>query len=317
MDLLDRKLLYELDLNARAPLSRVAKKLRANKSVVLYRFNRLREQGIIRQAFVEINMAGLRYHSFRIFLKLGNASDAEERKLIDLLQAQRQVTWLSRVLGKWDVDAVYTTKDIAEFRRFRDDLFLRHNAIIEDFRISLLADIYSYPKTYLTGARRTAMPRHFAPTGYVPDGEDELLLRILSADAMLPVASIAQRMRMSINTVKRRMRDLERHGIILAYRLHIDAARMGYHYYKLHLALRRYAAADLAALWSYLESKSFMVYIDKYLDAEDLEIELQLESEAQYLAFLEELVQRFGRIIKEKHVLKFYDERVFRYLPRE
>jgi DNA-binding Lrp family transcriptional regulator len=318
IDVVDGRLLYELDVNARQSLSMLAKKLRINKNVLLYRFNRLRKQGIIKYAFAEINSVGLGYHSFRVFLKLGNFTKEQEDALISFILKQRKLIWFSRVLGKWDIDIVYTTKDIAEFDEFRKELFNKNNRIIEDFSISLLRDIYAYPKTYLVpGARIERAPKNFVPISYVIDEKDEELLFLLTKNAMTPIIELAKKARLSINTVKKKMKMLEQNNVILRYRLFIDAHKLGYDYYKLHITLRHYAETDIAALQQFLEIKDFVIYTDHYIGGEDFEIELHIKGEADYISFLNELNSRFGRIIKDHFLIKFYDEKVFRYLPEK
>ena len=51
IDKTDRKILYELDLNARKPHSQIAKKLRINRSIVSYRINEMKKKGIIKGTF--------------------------------------------------------------------------------------------------------------------------------------------------------------------------------------------------------------------------------------------------------------------------
>ena len=318
LDSVDKRLLYELDQNARQGISAVAKKLRLNRNVALYRFNRLKKQAIVKYAFAEINSVGLGYYSFRVFLKLGNFTKSQEQDLSTYLLKQKNLIWFSRVLGKWDLDIVYATKDIHKFAEFKSELLLAFNSIIEDFEIALLLDIYCYSKDYLVNReRKNTLVKHFGKVNYAADKKDLELLVLLTKDAMMPVLELAKRTDLSVNTVKKKMKTMEREGIILSYRLFLDTAKLGYHYYKLHMRLRNYNKQDLAAFRSFLETKSYMIYTDHHLDADDFQIELQLESEPEYLAFLDELYASFGRIIKEHFVIKFYEEKLFRYLPEE
>jgi DNA-binding Lrp family transcriptional regulator len=318
IDALDRKLLDALDRNARTPLSQIAKKLRIGKSVALYRYNRLRETGIIKGSFAEINTAGIGYHSFRVLLKLGNCTPAQLALLEKSLLPRKEIIWLSRVLGPWDVDFLFCTKEVSSFDAFRRAFFTAHNNIIEAYDIGWLVDIYSYPKDFIIGRERTnATPRHFTAVAHEIDEHDEQIMRLLSTDAMMPMIELAKRAKLSTNTVKARMRILERSGIILSYRLYLDTNKLGYDYFKLHLRLRHYNATDLRSLRGFLERDPAMVYTDHYLNGDDFEIELQLPDERAYAAFLDKLLATHGHIIKEHTLMKFYDEKIFRFLPEE
>ncbi len=43
LDLLDKKILYELDINARQTSTQLSKKLKRSRNVIEYRINRLKE----------------------------------------------------------------------------------------------------------------------------------------------------------------------------------------------------------------------------------------------------------------------------------
>ena len=79
IDKTDRKILYELDLNARKPHSQIAKKLRINRSIVSYRINEMKKKGIIKGTFLELNNQLLGYYNVRLFIKFSNAKLDEIR----------------------------------------------------------------------------------------------------------------------------------------------------------------------------------------------------------------------------------------------
>jgi len=319
LDVLDRKLLYFLDRDARQSIASLAKRLHIGRNVALYRINRLKEQGIIKGAFAEINNTMIGYYSFRIFFKLSNYTEMQQKEFFSFIEKNEDIMWFSRVLGKWDVDIVFMTKEIREFEKFRRNLFLNFNSIIEESEISLLTQIYHYPKDYLLGDVR----KNFSPTilninarsEYTIDGKDEELMRLLTKDAFIGIVDLAQKLKLSINTIKKKIKNLEKNNIILGYRLFLDAEKLGYLYYKLHISLKNYSEKDINSLKSWLASKSNVIYTDHYINGQDFEIELHLKSEAEYINFLEEINREYGRIIKDHFFITFYDVRVFKYLP--
>jgi Lrp/AsnC family transcriptional regulator len=317
LDKIDRKILYELDSNCRKSLNSIAKNLRISRNVALYRLNRLKKEGIIKGAFTEINNVSLGYHSFRIFIKTGNFAKGQEERMIKFILSQKNLIWLSRVLGKWDLDLVYMTKDVFEFDTFREELFLRFNSILEKTHISLLTQIYHYPKDYLINKERKIIKKKvFDPTiQHIIDKKDEDLLYIISKNADVGLVDLASKLKLSVNTVKKRMKELEKKKIILGYRLLIDTKKLGYTYYKLHINLRNYTESDVKKLRNFLESKNYIIYTDHYISGEDFEIELHLKKEQEYLEFMDELKEKFGKIIKEHFLIRFYKEYFFRYLP--
>jgi|SRR3989344_1445939 len=319
LDLIDRKLLYFLDINARQNIATLAKKLHIGRNVALYRINRLKEEGIILGSFVEINNPLLGYFSFRIFLKLSNYTLEQEKALFDFLKKQNNILWLSRVLGKWDLNPVFMTKNIKEFEIFRKELFLKFNSIIEDSKIALLTNIYYYPKSYLLGNMRkdhfTTILSIESESDYKADDNDEKLLALLSQDATISILDLSRKLRLSINTIKKRINNLEKHKIILGYRLFIDPSKLGYEYYKLHVTLRYYNKIDLNSLRAWLGIQSSVIYTDHYMDSQAFEVELHVKNEQEYIQFLKNLKKEFSHIIKDSFYIKLYESQIYKYLP--
>jgi len=63
LDLKDRKILYELDLNCRQSNAQIGKKVGLSKEVVKYRIKRMEEEGIISGYWTEIDSYRLGYTS--------------------------------------------------------------------------------------------------------------------------------------------------------------------------------------------------------------------------------------------------------------
>ena len=66
LDLKDRKILYELDSNARQSNSGIAKKVGLNKNTVNYKINRMTEEGIITGYYTVVDSSRLGYFSIRV-----------------------------------------------------------------------------------------------------------------------------------------------------------------------------------------------------------------------------------------------------------
>ena len=68
LDLKDRKILYELDLNARQTLTQIGKKVGLKKDVVSYRMKKLQDEGIIKNYYTVIDAYKLGYTLYRYYI---------------------------------------------------------------------------------------------------------------------------------------------------------------------------------------------------------------------------------------------------------
>ena len=149
LDLKDRKILYELDLNSRQSFSKIGKKVKLSKEVVNYRIKNLLKNKIIKNFFTILDVTKLGYHSFRIFLKFQNITSIKDEKIIDYLKKQSNVGWIVSVKGNWDVNFVVWHKDIYEFNEFWRKFLEKYKTNLNNYWISIITKLYHYRRAYL------------------------------------------------------------------------------------------------------------------------------------------------------------------------
>ena len=115
LDLKDRKILAELDFNARQPISKIAKNVNMSKEVVLYRIKKLENTRIIKQYYVIINASKLGYYYCRLLVKFQSISKEIEERIIAYLKGNPRIAYLGILQGSWDLLIGYWVKDLKEF----------------------------------------------------------------------------------------------------------------------------------------------------------------------------------------------------------
>jgi len=75
IDLYDKKILFELDLDGRQSASKIAKKVRLPKETVNYRIKRLQQKGYLKKFYLSINASVIGYYYYRIYLQLHKATE--------------------------------------------------------------------------------------------------------------------------------------------------------------------------------------------------------------------------------------------------
>src|SRR3989344_9102514 len=118
LDLKDRKILYELDVDARQSLAEIGKKVGLSKEVVNYRINKLIESGIIKGFYARIDASKVGFTVFRTFLRLQDVTPEKEKEIIEYIVAQKQIGWCISVQGNWDINFIYWAKDTNQFFNF-------------------------------------------------------------------------------------------------------------------------------------------------------------------------------------------------------
>lgn len=102
LDILDKKIIYELEKDSSQSSSKIAKKLSRSKEVINFRINRLEKENILLGASAIVDMAKLGYFTFRVYLKWQNMTQEQKQKFYDKIKIKENV-WTTTVLhGKWD-----------------------------------------------------------------------------------------------------------------------------------------------------------------------------------------------------------------------
>ena len=122
LDLKDRKILFELDLNSRQPYAAIAKKVGLSKQVVKFRVERLVRKGVIKKFVTLWNISKLGYSQYNIYLRFKRINYRDRILRQGLSAADAIVTKLEERAAKgkkglrklsWEK----TKSDISEMRR--------------------------------------------------------------------------------------------------------------------------------------------------------------------------------------------------------
>lgn len=316
LDLIDRKLLFQLDQNCRQSVNKIAKKIGIHRNVALYRIKKLEKENIIRGYFTEVNTRALGLLTFRTFIKFANSTVAKEEELVKFLQNTKEIIWLFRVSGKWDLDFVFVGKNPEEYDSFFRKLRAKFNEIIDLHETALMTQLFKYPKNYfIDNKSKSFAEKTFSSKTVEIDNIDRQLLQLLSNNANMKLIQIAEKIGMTVNTVKERIKKLKNNGIIIGFRPFIDTGKTNYNYYRIHINLKHYNQSDYMKIKEYIGAQPEVIYIVQYIQGADIEVELHCKGEKDLQRLINEIKNAFGDNIQEIYFLKFYNEYVYKYLP--
>src|SRR3990172_6237321 len=117
LDAVDRRILYELDRNARQSNAELGKKIRHSKEFVNFRMKRLEEQGIITGYRTMVNTIKLGYYPIMIHFKFQNMTPELEKQFGEYFVKDQRTYWVGPMLGAHDFDVGYWIKDISAYKK--------------------------------------------------------------------------------------------------------------------------------------------------------------------------------------------------------
>ena len=315
IDALDRKILFELDMNARKSASEIARKSRSSKEVVNYRIKRLMQTGVIKGFAAIIDHSKLGYFSFRVYLKLRNISPEKETEIANYLIKNRHVWWFVTVDGPWDMDFVILVKNPFDFYSVWEEFALLYKKYILSHETVLYCHIHGFPKTYLISDENKE--KGFLISEEIKDcNVDEIdmkILLLLAKNARTGTVAIARSIGMDARTVKARIKKLENEGVIIGYRAVIDFNKLGYGYYKVLFYLTD--ASRTEEMRAYAFSHPNIVFINKTIGGSDFELEMHTKSVEDFYSILNDFRKRFCGCIDHYYYFRVREEYKIIYYP--
>lgn len=312
----DKKILETIDLNARIPISEIARKIRLSKEVVNYRLKNLEKRGVIEGYYPIIDISKTGIINCRILIKFERITPQIEKEFIEFTKKIKPVTWIAVLEGEYDIAIVFQVKNTFELHEAMQKIYEKYINYIKKRSISIVNNIYHFQHKYLYGNRET--PCIITGTSKVAnlDKQDMKILNILSSNCRTTLVEIAKLCKLSANAVKARIKNLEKKKIIIGYNFKLNNRTLEYTHRKTYVYFYNYSKKQLTKLITYLQNQPNVIYITKAIGSSDLEFETMFKVEKKYKEFLDRLRTEFKEFIREHSTLTTSYEPLVRYISK-
>ena len=133
VDSKDKKILRELQKNARLSIAQIAKNTKLPRDVVVYRIKKMENLKVIRAHHTMLNPQKLGYPLYvYVFFSCYNIKPDEESKFINYLKNHIQIVYVAKNSGKYDFTIGVCAKDYMEFDEILRDIRQRFTDVIKD-----------------------------------------------------------------------------------------------------------------------------------------------------------------------------------------
>ena len=313
LDKTDLKLLSELDRNSRAPITRIAKKLRINQATLNFRLNRLIKENIILSFYPSIDWSKLGYMIFRVYLKFQNTSPIKEKEILDDLTKTKICTIVAELEAFYDILFMLTVKHNKEFYSFWNKFKEKYKQFISEENISVMTKVEHFKRNYLLNTNYREIEIVGNSEEIKTDEEDKKILSLLAKNCRISSLEISKSADIPARTVIYKIRQLEKKGIIQGYRVNINLEKINYNYYKINFILSD--NKRLQELNSFCRHHPNIIYIDYSISKWDFEIDLEIENN-KLKDFIRKLKEKFP-IFKDIEIISFTKYHKIETIPQE
>lgn len=319
LDLKDRRILYELDVDSRQANSEIARKVGLSKQVVGLRIKKLVEEKMVSFFYSVIDISKLGFTVHKNFLRLQNLDREKEAELIEFLKNNPHVVWVASCDGKFDLAFGTWAKNIEYLDRTLRELNRKFGQYISERQIATIIRGEYFIRDYLIGKKEPSAFRESifgaVPSPVEMDKTSWKVLVELGKNSRSPTVEIAKKAGVSADAVRDRIKKLEKAGVVRHYNIVPNEAVFPYLHYKVLIGFRNITEEREKMLIEYCRVNPNIVYIVKALGPWEFEIDMEVESAEQFRGIMMDIKSKFQDIIKDYSALHIYQVHKYNFCP--
>jgi len=309
IDLKDRKILYELDINSRQSFRSIGRKVGLSKDVVAGRVNKLKENGIIKRFYPRYDTLQLGLNLLRFYFKFQYVTPEIKKEIINHFMNNDYVNNLFSTEGSYDLGIIINVEKISDIWPFWRKTLEKYGDYFSEQVFSAYMGELIYGQSFLLEdiEKPDRSPKRSNLGKAKIDNLDLKILELLVSDARIPTVEIAKKLNSTVATITSRIKRLVDLKVILCFTVELDLDKIGYQVWKVDFYLSEYTKIN--QIVKYLEKNPLLLCVDYTIGCADLEIELNVRSISQLHNIIEDLHSKFPKIIRNYsyfRVVKFY-----------
>jgi Lrp/AsnC family transcriptional regulator for asnA, asnC and gidA len=319
LDVKDKKILYQLDIDSRQSFTAIGKKVGLSKDIVAYRVKRLQEKGIIKKFYTKINEAKLGYIHFRLYLTYQYTNPEIEEEIIKHFCENKYIEFIHSAEGDHDLVLVLGTKNIVDFYNSWTKTLNKYRNYFSNQIFSVFVKSYNYKHMFLIKDKQTKqtdkikLKVYTIPQQLEIDNLDYKILKIIISDARIPTIEIAKKLDTTAMTINNRIKKLFEMGVIEDFRVSLDLSKIGYSFYKAFVNLRDFDKGG--KIIDYISENPSLDGIDIAMGYSDMEFVFILQNTDELIEIMRDLYQKFPDTIKNYSYMRLVKTFKWSYLP--
>ncbi|MBI4139388.1 Lrp/AsnC family transcriptional regulator [Candidatus Woesearchaeota archaeon] len=316
LDLVDKKLLYELDLNSRQSYTQLAKKLSIAKETARFRVQRLKEQRYIKNFITTMNTSALNRFYYKLFYKFHKTNPTIDTKIISFLQQNKSTAYFASTEGRYDITFLILAKDMSDLYAVLIPFREKFGEYILEQEILIMPAVHRFNfRFFYTSGKllHTKYPVELQEPNI--DDLDYAILKELARDASIPLIDIARKTKSETNVIKYRIRNLKQKNILGTHVLDVNFEKFGFQQFQIDFSLKNHS--QINKMISYASQHPKATFATVTLGKYDLAIEFVVENVKELREILNDIKEKFSEHIIDHDVLILYEHSInwFPYQP--
>ena len=313
----DMRILAELDLDARATDTNIAKSVDISVPTVKTRMENMEQIGVIKGYTAIIDYHKLSYACHRLYLKLQNAGNDTRQSMIDFLKSSPYTRWVGAMEGRFDLGCSFwcqNHKDIFDiWNDFRSEYggYIKEKSLVPH-RGALISGL-PFTKEILGRSNNCVIGMDFSGAKADIDEKDASILRILSSQGRATFSAISKSTGLAPAAVKYRVDQLIGKKIISGFRPILDMEMLGYTVHKVDFSLN--STKDLENMEAKVLGKANVSYLVRTAGYADIETRIHARTSKELYSVIHEIMDDLSEDFRDYNLFEFTNEVKTVYMP--
>jgi len=317
IDKKDLEILYQLDINSRQSLKSIGSKVYLKKNVVQYRIEKLIKQGIIKNFYTSINFHKLGYINIGMDINYQYYTPKIEKEIIEYFSSSDYSWFISNVQGHYDLLVLFSVKKMNQFFNFWKKTMIKYRYNIQKAIIIFFTRTQIFPASYLLENYNELDRKKYVITdGGVQIDLDDIdynILRKISLNSRMLLTDLARDLNISSTTVAKRIKKLEKNGIINGYKVNIDYSKLGLQLFNVRFALKNYD--NIYDIINYAKSNPNLISISEIIGEWDISFNYYIKNYNQLHKIICNVLDKFPNEFKNRVTFSYPEIYKSNYMP--
>lgn len=307
LDAKDAEIIRELDNNFRQSFADIGKKVKLSKNSIALRFAKLGEYSL--HNMVGLNNELINLTMVRVYYSFDFYNEETERAIIKESEKHKNIQWVARYFGTYDIGIGLLIDNLDDLvsqinkfdERFAGRINKKEIQIVSKqhyFRYNFLHD---KPLTWVSRIEKSNKKEELSSI-------EKRILRLILYDPRMNILNIADELKVSTKTVSKRLKNMEKIGVIMGYFMTINPRKFNHDTFKLFFQLQNLKREK--EFEDYLSSIKNIKFFAKMLGAWDYEVDFIYPNTYELQKQLELMKQKFPNILKKVEIMSF-GKRIF------
>jgi len=315
LDLTDRKILYELDLDSRISFKQLGKKLNIAKETASFRVKRLVKKGYIKNFITTINTSKLNRFYYKLFYKFHKTTSKTDKEIIEFVRNYKSTAYFASLEGRYDITFLILAKDMQDLYQFLVPFREKFGDYILEQEILTMPSVHRFNFRFFHQGGKLLHTKY--PEKLVEPKIDEIdykIIKNLAQNSRVNLIELAKITNTETNVVKYRINKLKKAKILGTHVLDVNFEKFDMQQIQICYSLRNHNAIN--KLISHVATNPKSTFATVTLGKYDLAVEFVVENMKELRTILNNIKEEFSEDIND-HDVFIMEEHSINWFPYE